>query len=155
MDEHLVTLARFDWALQADLARCRLAASGIEAFLPDEYTTSLCWHYARALGGIRLQVNQEDADDADAILEDSSQPPGEPILTAHEQVTDRALRSAVFGTILFPLGLYALYLLLPVFGWRSPLGPTERRDTVAALILIGLETALPAALLMLMMLSHL
>jgi hypothetical protein len=145
MDERLVTLARFEWLMQANLARCRLAACGIEAFMPDQYTASLCWHYAKALGGIRLQVSSEDAEDARAILEEIPEPNGEPILTDHEQAADRALRAAVFGVVLAPLELYALWLLLPVFRWEGPLGARERRNIVAAAVLIALPF-LPALL---------
>jgi Putative prokaryotic signal transducing protein len=144
MDDDLVTLARFDWLAHANLARCRLAAGGIEAFLFDEYTISLCWHWGSALGGVRLQVSRQDVEDARAILEEAEQPSGEPILTDHEQVTERALRAAVFGTVQSIFYLWACWLLLPVLGWRDPLGVTERRNIVAAMILIGLMFVFPA-----------
>ena len=53
MDEVFVTVARFDWLTQAELAQCRLEACGIDAFLPDEFTASLCWHYGKAGSGYK------------------------------------------------------------------------------------------------------
>ena len=57
-----------------------------------------------------------------AVLEEKTQPAAEPVLTNHEQVTERALLAAVFGILVSPLELYALWLLVPVFAWLGPLG---------------------------------
>ena len=134
----MVTLTRFNWPLQARLAQSRLAACGIQAFLPDEFTTSLCWHYSILLGGVRRQVLLEDLEDARAVLAEEPQVAGTPILTEHEKVTDRALRTAVLGVLFFPLDFYALWLLVPVLGWRHALTDREWREIVATIVLVGL-----------------
>jgi hypothetical protein len=116
------------------------------AFLLDEFTIGLCWHWAKALGGVRLQVSPEDVEDALAILEEDPLPAAEPILADQEQVTGQALRAAVFGTVSSPVELYAVWLFLPVLGWSGRLSATERRNIVAAVVLIGLTTVFPALL---------
>lgn len=138
MEAPLITLARFDWLAQAEMARCRLEACGIETFLPDEFTSSIYWHYARGLGGIRLQVGAEDAEDARAILDEEPIPQEEPVLSSREQRTDRAVRAAVFGILMEPFEFYALWLLLAVFRWKETLSARERRNIKSALVLIGL-----------------
>ena len=138
MEEPLVTLASFDWLWQADLVQCRLEASGIQTFVPDQYTNSLCWHYGKLLGGVRVQVCAEDLEDARAILDEEPLPAGEPILTAHEKRTERARAAAAFGILQEPLELYALWLLLPVFLWKEPMTALERRNILSALVVIGL-----------------
>lgn len=106
--------------------------------LQDEYTISLYWHYAKALGGIRLQVSAEDVEDARAVLNEDAQSDVEAIPPSHERATERALRASVFGILLSPLELYALWLLLPVFGWSGRMSARERRNIVLAAVLIGL-----------------
>jgi len=92
-----VTVASFEWLAEANLARCRLDASGIACHLTNLYMSSMYWHYVKALGGIRLQVAAEDAEDARVILNELPQEPDEPILAAGEKNSDRVLRAAVFG----------------------------------------------------------
>jgi hypothetical protein len=104
----LVTLARFGWLADADLARCRLEACGIEAFLPDEHMDSLCWHYAILLGGVPLQVRPEDEEDARAILAEEPEAV-EPLLTDRERASQRAILIAVTmvlpSLLLFAVGM--------------------------------------------------
>ena len=105
----------------------------------------MVWHLTNALGGIKLQVGDRDAEEALAILAESEAPdlpaPGqadealpptsggeqpseigtvevdepELALTSREQNADRALRGAVLGLLLPPLQLYVFWLLLKVF----------------------------------------
>lgn len=96
------------------------------------------WHYAKALGGVRLQVSSADVEDARAILDEDPQPESEPILTDHERAAERALRAAVFGILVSPLELYGLWLLLPAFGWSGSMSARECRNIVLAAILIAI-----------------
>jgi hypothetical protein len=66
MPEELVTIATFNVAVEADLARAKLESEGIECFLADEYS-----RYLQA-GGIKLQVGESDAQRAVEILGESS-----------------------------------------------------------------------------------
>ena len=62
------TIARYGQLLDAQLARARLEAEGIEALIPDEHAVSLQSLYTDALGGARVQVLDADAARATAIL---------------------------------------------------------------------------------------
>jgi hypothetical protein len=133
----VVTIALFYWPTLAYLARCRLAACGIEAWVLDEHTTSLFWHYSNLLGGIRLQVSSDDVEDACAVLDDDPRSAEEPILTKDEQATERALRAAIFGVLNPVFYLWGLGLLIRVFFRRLPTSAIERRNVLLAIILIA------------------
>jgi hypothetical protein len=64
----LVTIAKYLYPYEADLAKSRLEAEGIPAFAADEYIVRFDWFYSNAVGGIRLQVAEEDAELAMEIL---------------------------------------------------------------------------------------
>lgn len=64
----LVTIARFRDLAEAELARGKLEAEGIPAFLADQYLVGLDWNYSNAVGGVRLQVPLEWAEEARDIL---------------------------------------------------------------------------------------
>lgn len=68
MPGRLVTLATFDTVAQAYIAKGELEAVGIRAFVTDEETVGMLWHAAAALGGVKVQVAEEDAERADALL---------------------------------------------------------------------------------------
>ncbi|MGB0122566.1 MAG: DUF2007 domain-containing protein [Silvibacterium sp.] len=62
----IVTVARFNEPLEADMARLRLQSAGIETFLSGENGAIL----EPGLGPLQLQVSAEDEKDARAILAD-------------------------------------------------------------------------------------
>ena len=57
----LVTIATFATSHEAGIARAELEASGIEAFVNDAASNITLSHIGTALGGVKLQVNQQDA----------------------------------------------------------------------------------------------
>jgi len=62
------------YAHEAHLAKGRLEAEGIEAWVLDEDQVRMQWHLARALGGIKVAVAPAHAERAHAILaEDHSE----------------------------------------------------------------------------------
>jgi hypothetical protein len=63
---NLVTVARFNEPLEAEMARLRLQSAGIETFLSGENGAIL----EPGLGPLQLQVGTEDEADARAILAD-------------------------------------------------------------------------------------
>jgi hypothetical protein len=70
----LVTIARFSFPFEAQIAKSKLEAMGIPAFVADEHTINMDWLYSNAMGGVRLQVLQEQAAAAIELLkEDNSQ----------------------------------------------------------------------------------
>jgi hypothetical protein len=63
-----VTVARFRDLSEALLAKAMLESAGIECFLADQDLVRMDWLYSNAIGGMRLQVKEEDADAATEIL---------------------------------------------------------------------------------------
>ena len=69
----LITIANFPYPIDANLAKTRLEAEGIDCFLINEHITGLNWFWVPAIGGVGLQVRESDAERAMEILE------GEPV----------------------------------------------------------------------------
>jgi len=65
-----VTIATFDTAPKAELAKNALGDAGISATLADGEIVAMEWMLSNAIGGIKLQVAGEDADRAALILSD-------------------------------------------------------------------------------------
>jgi hypothetical protein len=78
MADRLVTIATFDLAGKARLALNVLEAAGIKAVLSDEALVSMDWLLSTAVGGIKLQVWEADAERAVGLLEEALAP-GEPL----------------------------------------------------------------------------
>jgi len=64
----MVTIAKYTHPDEAQLARMKLEGSGIYAFVADEAMATLHCFLAGSLGGIRLQVRDEDRGRALEIL---------------------------------------------------------------------------------------
>ncbi len=62
------TIAVFDHVMEAEIARGRLEAEGIRAFVQDENLVVQNWLYRNAVRGLRLQVSSEDEVRAIEIL---------------------------------------------------------------------------------------
>lgn len=60
MNTKLVTIAVFTLAFHAQLLKGRLEADGIESYVQDEHTVSANPVFNNALGGVKLQVKEED-----------------------------------------------------------------------------------------------
>jgi hypothetical protein len=69
MEEKLVTIATFGNTVEANLAKNRLEAAGIRAFLADGDTADMAWQLTSAIGGIKLQIPEGDEEVALALLE--------------------------------------------------------------------------------------
>jgi hypothetical protein len=63
------TIRRYRDLSEAIVARCLLESAGIEVDLRDENLVRLDWQVSNFIGGLRLQVEQEDAADATEILD--------------------------------------------------------------------------------------
>lgn len=63
-----VTVGHYSLPYEAHLGRARLESEGIDALVVDEHTINMQWMLSDALGGVRLQVNQEDDARARMIL---------------------------------------------------------------------------------------
>lgn len=62
------TIATFDFLPEAEIARGRLLAEGISCRLADQYLVQANWLYSPAVGGIKLQVEAQDAARAREVL---------------------------------------------------------------------------------------
>jgi hypothetical protein len=69
MSRKLVTIATFDQPPKAQLARNALEEAGIPVVVNDETLVAMDWLLANAVGGVKVQVWEEDADRAVAVLE--------------------------------------------------------------------------------------
>ncbi len=63
-----ITVARYTYPYEAHIARGKLDNAGIDAFIADEHTISTHWIYSQALGGVRVQVQEESKDLALRVL---------------------------------------------------------------------------------------
>ena len=71
----MVTIARFSTTEEAHLLRLQLAAGGVEAFILDEYMVQLDWLISNAIGGVRVQIAEEDLERCKQIVQG---PPHDP-----------------------------------------------------------------------------
>jgi len=64
----LITVGRFTSPWNAHLARGRLEAEGVLAYVIHEYHVSIDWPYSQALGGVKEQVHPSNKDQAINII---------------------------------------------------------------------------------------
>ncbi|QEG21506.1 putative signal transducing protein [Mariniblastus fucicola] len=67
----LVKVATYDDPIIAHLSRNRLETAGITAFLDGEHHIAMDWMIANAVGGVKLLVAADDAEQAAQILSES------------------------------------------------------------------------------------
>jgi hypothetical protein len=73
MADDLVTVATFEFLPLAEAARAHLIAEGIPAFLWDAETVYMAWSLGNALGYIKLQVPEAQAERARGILDETEE----------------------------------------------------------------------------------
>jgi hypothetical protein len=168
MSGELVTVATFRDAVEAELARNYLEGGLIRAFLLDEYTVLAAGGIGDAVGGVKLQVHAEDTGKAKFLL--SQRPPrsddagrlespetafatAETLtkleeesedIPAKDQAVDRLFRATVLGLFLWPIQLYATWLLLTL---RLVPGTVSPRRRWKVWLSIPLNLPLMAAIL--------
>jgi hypothetical protein len=81
MSKHLVTIERFATPFEASMAKNRLEAEGIPAFLADEQTVGNLWQMGPALGGVKLLVPDDCIQKAMDVL---TTPPDEQVFSGAE-----------------------------------------------------------------------
>lgn len=64
------TIATFTTPEDAHLFRTFLESRGIRGHLLDEYYVQLFWYHSNAVGGVRLAVDEHDADEASTIYQE-------------------------------------------------------------------------------------
>ena len=63
-----VVVGRYRDLSEAIVTRSVLEQAGIECYLRDENTVRIDWAWSNMIGGMRLEVSEEDAADAEALL---------------------------------------------------------------------------------------
>lgn len=58
----------------AHLAVSKLRGSGVEAWLRDEATANMYWLYSNAIGGVKVEVREEDIERALEVLDLPNEP---------------------------------------------------------------------------------
>ena len=66
----LVTVARFVYPYQAQLARPRLGEAGIPSLVENEDMTGLHMMFNMSLSGVKVKVPEDYYDEAEQVLED-------------------------------------------------------------------------------------
>ncbi len=70
MDDPVITIEQYEFLPEAEAIRMRLESDGIEAFLADKETVNTDWVLGNAVGYIKLQVRQSQAEAARALIEE-------------------------------------------------------------------------------------
>lgn len=76
MAEELITVATYRDPPMAELARSRLEAAGIECRLDDSETIKIDWLLSNVLGGVKVKVAEDRADEARLLLGELADPEG-------------------------------------------------------------------------------
>jgi hypothetical protein len=112
----MITIARFSKPEEAHLMRTRLEAGGVPAYVQDENMVQMDWLYSNAIGGVRVQILEEDIDDARAIIQEppvvdtTNDTQACPSCSSHDTAPSEFPRRLSFLSILifnFPLPLRA------------------------------------------------
>ncbi|SRR5260370_23373089 len=68
MEEEIITLWRYRDLPEALIAKSKLDSEDLQCFLADENVVRLDWFWSNAVGGVRLQVANSDAESAFTLL---------------------------------------------------------------------------------------
>jgi hypothetical protein len=66
----MLTVATFIKPEDAHMLRLRLEAGGVPAYIQDENMVQTDWLYSNAIGGVRVQIAEDDVARAKEILQD-------------------------------------------------------------------------------------
>jgi hypothetical protein len=107
--QDLVTVASFMDYIQANVAKSRLEASGIGAWLANDIIVTLNWFYSFAYGGVKLWVRESDAATALELLGAADADFKDELSLEEQQrlFTERIPRRSIF----------ALMLAYQIIGW--------------------------------------
>jgi ribosomal protein S27AE len=67
--DRFITVATFRYPVEAHLAKSKLESEGIEVYVADENIVAINWLYSNAVGGVKVQVREDEADRARALLQ--------------------------------------------------------------------------------------
>lgn len=136
----LVTIATFQETATAGLAQSQLQSAGINAYLADAEILNTDWLLNNALGGIKLQVANDDEQRARELLaidtdpaaqaaqeqdlitlagDDSFEDPDLPP-NAREQLAERIYRGAVASLLAWPLSFAVIWYAIIYYRSNEP-----------------------------------
>ncbi|MCU0702483.1 MAG: DUF2007 domain-containing protein [Fimbriiglobus sp.] len=93
MSTQLVTVATFDLPHKADLAKAALEEAGIRAEVNDREVVAMDWLLLNAVGGIKVQVAEEDAEQAATVIEPFTRPGAFEQVVSDEELERQALEA--------------------------------------------------------------
>jgi len=82
MTEKMVTICSYSTPYEANIVKSLLESAGIPVFIADEYTIGMNWLYSNALGGVKVQVPESLASEAQELLASEAETPTEHDLAA-------------------------------------------------------------------------
>jgi hypothetical protein len=122
MPDPIVTVRRYYTLDEAYIAHGFLESEGIGAFLQDQHLVRMDWLYTNVIGGLRLQVAQDDLERASAVLAAGSAPVDPSEMSAQHCVdcqgleVSRIVRGRRAAFILWLLAGFPLWV--PRSTWR-------------------------------------
>ncbi|MHA3773358.1 putative signal transducing protein [Verrucomicrobiota bacterium sgz303538] len=115
----MVTVATFNKPEEAHLLRMRLEAGGISAYIQDENMIQMDLLAANAIGGVRVQIAEEDVEAARELLaEDQGVKNGTPAITCPKCHSTKVARESFSRRLAF---LSLLLLGFPLLWLRRRL----------------------------------
>jgi hypothetical protein len=113
MNQSLETIATFSFAPEMGLVRSKLESEGIECFVKDELVSQT--YINNAVGGMKLQVKNEDAERAKKIVEEMGvfdKPKDKPSgMSSFDRAT---MGMPLFGALSLIVRFFAVLVLIAV-----------------------------------------
>jgi len=129
MTESLVIIGSYSTPYEANLVKSQLESAGIPAFVADEYTIGMNWLYSNALGGVKVQVPESLALEAQALLASGSdtQPTHESDTATCPQCGSRNIVDSTDKTSLIFSILICIFFWLPLLSQTKKCGDCGHR----------------------------
>jgi hypothetical protein len=128
----LTTVATYGSSFEAQVAKNCLQESGISACVVNDTIVDMAWHLGRAVGGVKVEVPQSEANEARDILEqlrthgaqgeEADDPAEVEAPNPIDADLSRSVRAAAMGILFLPLQFYSMYLMAKVAMIGRPLG---------------------------------
>jgi hypothetical protein len=119
-DIHLKTVASFRDPYEAHIARGKLETEGIPTVVLDEHLIQVDWLASQAIGGVKVQVPEEDFVRAREIMTADYEAELEDIEEARLESSPDEVCPAC-GAIILPARKYSLWSLIPSLFFLVPI----------------------------------
>ena len=110
----MITIARFSKIEEAYLLRLRLGAGDVDAFILDEYMIQMDWLISNAIGGVRVQIAEEDFERCKQILQEEPYDPDAAVITTCPYCQSEETERKEFTRRLSFLSMFIFGCPLPV-----------------------------------------